>query len=937
MALDLPIEQHCEGGMIAQHRLDALRIHGPVSIGRFGEVGMRAALALLAALLLSLLGCSPGGDAGASDVATPGHTDASHADATMLRVEEARDASSHRSDRVRDAPVDGGDRVRNTAMDAGDGDDSDGGGAPEQGPESSDSSTALEGREDCRTDADCDDAIACTADRCASNSTCVHDVASCQCIVNSDCSDGMAETFDECVAQRCSARHVYYTPDVQPILQAKCATCHTTDCSGGTCFATSFSDAIKAASGACSPLTVAQCIPIVLATGAMPAGRGCTGDPISDTGSPGCLTANERAIVDAWVAASNPQADRSPPAFCAQGANDRVTRIFCGSERPSIRQMSDLLDRLDGSQKRAFALAHSTALSGGLVSAINPRIVRTYSSSGNSGFYAALAFVRGEQRVELAAREGGKLRFYLLEFQQACNSKPGGCTPGDRFTSAIETDWLSFTIRSDEELKNTPMDCRRCHGASPEEAMLLMRELAAPWNHWFNNSFFQELDVDFLLSRGQHVDLIAGVRVGVLGGSIFPADEQSLSGPGSMESLVRNQGRPQQPTFGYDLFLTGDAPASPYRFSRAADPTKLRQMSAQYLAFLDGELPRDQVPDLADVFLDVPQERAEIGLAVELGATGPELLLQACGQCHNDRLDQTISRARFNAKALTPGYIEMAPLPDAEIRAAIERLSLPAGSPGRMPPAGARVLDDAGRDRLIEYLRQALTHDTMPAPTPGDTVPEVLAAHRVWIDTAGRAGVRANLGGMNLDGADLQDANLESAKLSGASLRGANLSRAKLMYVDLAGANLTSANLEGANLEGADLTNVAFEGARFTGASLANTRLIIAKLGGANLRNVNLTGARLAAADLSRADLVGANLSYVDLTNADLGGADLQGADLEGAVLRSTDIQDSRIDGANLSRANLLGARVLTQPWLDTACGNPQTILQDALTIAPCP
>ena len=71
----------------------------------------------------------------------------------------------------------------------------------------------------------------------------------------------------------------------------------------------------------------------------------------------------------------------------------------------------------------------------------------------------ATAFTRGEQRVEMISldRTTTRYNFYLLEFTQACNAEPGGCTFGDRFTPAIESDWLELSVRDDEELKNTRM------------------------------------------------------------------------------------------------------------------------------------------------------------------------------------------------------------------------------------------------------------------------------------------------------------------------------------------------------------------------------------------------------------------------------------------------------------------------------------------------
>ena len=71
---------------------------------------------------------------------------------------------------------------------------------------------------------------------------------------------------------------------------------------------------------------------------------------------------------------------------------------------------------------------------------------------------------------------------------------------------------------------------------------------------------------------------------------------------------------------------------------------------------------------------------------------------------------------------------------------------------------------------------------------------EVLAAHLKWV-RGEEGGIRANLRGAYLEGADLQDADLKRANLRGAYLVGANLRDA----------NLEGAYLEGAYLRGADL------------------------------------------------------------------------------------------------------------------------------------
>ena len=97
----------------------------------------------------------------------------------------------------------------------------------------------------------------------------------------------------------------------------------------------------------------------------------------------------------------------------------------------------------------------------------------------------------------------------------------------------------------------------------------------------------------------------------------------------------------------------------------------------------------------------------------------------------------------------------------------------------------------------------------------------ILASHKLWVESAGKQGTRANLEGANLTGAYLGGANLENAylrganlwdaNLRGANLTGANLTSAYLRYTDLTGANLTSANLVDANLTDADLTGTVLD------------------------------------------------------------------------------------------------------------------------------
>ena len=99
---------------------------------------------------------------------------------------------------------------------------------------------------------------------------------------------------------------------------------------------------------------------------------------------------------------------------------------------------------------------------------------------------------------------------------------------------------------------------------------------------------------------------------------------------------------------------------------------------------------------------------------------------------------------------------------------------------------------------------------------------EILDQHKLWLETNGVQGERADLHGANLHGANLYDANLGGANLVNANLNGANLVNANLN-----GANLTGANLSGANLICAYLTGASLEGANLTKAILPDISWII--------------------------------------------------------------------------------------------------------------
>jgi hypothetical protein len=149
----------------------------------------------------------------------------------------------------------------------------------------------------------------------------------------------------------------------------------------------------------------------------------------------------------------------------------------------------------------------------------------------------------------------------------------------------------------------------------------------------------------------------------------------------------------------------------------------------------------------------------------------------------------------------------------------------------------------------------------------------------------------------DLGGADLEEANLEGAHLSRANLLGAHLWGAVLRGAQLQGADLQQTNLERANLREADLTEANLREAKLTRAFLVDARLHRANFSGATLIETNFSGA----------DLNGANLNLANLTRANLSEADLTGANLTRANLTAASLIRTTLSGASLSGASVYG------------------------------
>lgn len=423
--------------------------------------------------------------------------------------------------------------------------------------------------------------------------------------------------------------------------------------------------------------------------------------------------------------------------FCERAADDPVHDLFCRSEPPQIQSLLELRAALNldsmktarGTDRAATIIngvavtGHTTSLSARSVSAINPRVISMRLGIEPQDVLA-VAFTRGEQFVEIATRDRSQreLEFYVLAFKQACNELASGCGFGDLLTPAIESSWSDVTLYTERDLANTVLDCATCHqpDGPGTPKLLRMHELQNPWTHWFSqdNPGGRALIDDYVAAKGD--ERLAGVdsakildpRPADLEGFVRFAGSgtqpnEFISADIEREVSASANGQPASnlvpgvsPTWqvNFDRARRGEATPTPYHDVKVTDPAKLARATEAYLAFRSGALDAAALPDLRDVFPDDEALLAEMGTMTSPGATGEAVLLEACSQCHNTRLDQSLSRARFRA--------ELDGVSREEKDIAIQRLRLPPEHPAAMPPARLRTLSETARARAIEALQR---------------------------------------------------------------------------------------------------------------------------------------------------------------------------------------------------------------------------------------
>ncbi|MDH5547482.1 MAG: cytochrome c [Gammaproteobacteria bacterium] len=474
---------------------------------------------------------------------------------------------------------------------------------------------------------------------------------------------------------------------------------------------------------------------------------------------------------------SKAQLDLLCARLAAQNAQNVVRDAFCGAVPPAITSLRDLQAALglaftnpNAAGRRnngrggnpAFTLVgHSSSLVARFTNPINPRALIFTPPNGRNQTpgLIAMGFVRGDQFAELVVsdRVTNDLQFFLFTFKQQCNLT-NSCAIGELLTPAVERNWVDYTIYGQVDLANTVFDCLQCHqtGGPGTPSILRMQELANPWNHFLRNNRQggQVLLNAFTAAHGTNEDY-AGIPA-----ALIPASDPAL-----LEDLVRGNGFGNQPnafnsglienqvnqtpgqpadntTPGtsaewqriYNNTVLGQFIAVPYHDILVTDPAQLQSATQAYQNFLGGALTAAALPDIRNIFMT--SALRDIGFRVMAGLDGQQIITQACTQCHNSQLDQTITRARFNvdlnAMSDTLGGVLTGAARDAELGLAIARLQLPENDVRRMPPALFKTLDATEIAAATSYLcsqmttpgaqcvnAQAFTPNPAPLPAAG--------------------------------------------------------------------------------------------------------------------------------------------------------------------------------------------------------------------------
>lgn len=440
---------------------------------------------------------------------------------------------------------------------------------------------------------------------------------------------------------------------------------------------------------------------------------------------------------------------RQTERVCVRGGQDSIARGLCQNPAPVIDGLSALYDAIGlgaGHERLVATTTHSLGLSARSVTAANPRTFVFVDNARHSPIpfdkIAAVAFSRGEQFVELAALDTKtyEYNFYLLAFEQACNTTR--CTPEQLLTESVERDWTSWTLYSDADLVDTPLDCLSCHlpHGPGTHKLLLMRQLPDPWLHWGdfrgvyegadcshdgppNGGRFVPGDGLDLLARlegpeGRHAgipvkDLVAAQSGRLFGdfivdarlrindspyGSNYPQQELELDAARIL--CERLKGGTNSIWDQYRVDLTSRGLPVAYYDHEVMNAEARRELMADRSAVLRRHASEDPF-EVASGFMD-PAVASAVGLTPRESDGGRQLLRQMCVRCHSHTAPPDSKRARFNAESLDR-------IEPAVAQAILGRLRLPPDSPRLMPPRRSARLDSRAIERIADFLAARCT------------------------------------------------------------------------------------------------------------------------------------------------------------------------------------------------------------------------------------
>ena len=371
----------------------------------------------------------------------------------------------------------------------------------------------------------------------------------------------------------------------------------------------------------------------------------------------------------------------------------------------------------------------------------------------------AMGYARGDQFVELVGYDPNKddLNFYLLVFEQACNASPDGCSTAELVTPAVEGDWTRWTLYQDEDLVNTTLDCNVCHQPLGPGTPKIprMQEVANSWTHWFptrpppppppgggggwgspsggsgeTDGVPPFSDGHGTASSAELWDLFTRMHSAdeTYGGVPIAEISDSEAGP-DMENfvatyLMSREYLPEALAFpmegvesnsdyfcnSSDMELDGASSSWSVQYARALEGVRhpvpspridisfepTREAAIQsYIDVMSGLADPSEIVDPTSVMST--SVLTELSMAPRSDASAEEILTHMCARCHNSALDQTITRANFDAMALNNLSEE-----DKDLIA--DRLTRDHVDAKLMPPSRFATMPDWARDRVLQWL-----------------------------------------------------------------------------------------------------------------------------------------------------------------------------------------------------------------------------------------